>query len=115
MSDSCIFCRIMRGESPAREVYSDDEIYAFHDVNPVAPTHVLIIPRRHIPKISDIETSEEGLVGRMFLRGNEIAAREGLAPDGYRYVFNCGMAAAQSVYHVHLHLLGGRSFTWPPG
>mgnify|MGYP006306502243 CR=1 FL=1 len=115
MADKCLFCKIAAGEIPSTEVYSDDELYAFRDINPGAPTHVLIIPREHIPKITDATPEHEALLGRMFLKGNEIAEREGLAQDGFRYVMNCGKHAGQDVFHIHLHLLGGRAFSWPPG
>lgn len=115
MGEYCIFCGIIEGALPSREVYSDEWVYAFHDIRPVAPTHILIIPRKHIERISHIDPEEKELVGHMFHAANEIAARAGLSDDGFRYVFNCGPMGGQTVYHLHLHLLGGRPFTWPPG
>lgn len=114
MADDCLFCKIQAGEIPSDKVYSDEEIYAFRDVNPAAPTHILLIPRKHIARISDAGVEDEGLLGRMVLRANALAAQEGLH-DGFRYVWNCGPKAGQTVAHIHLHLLGGRQMTWPPG
>jgi len=114
MADDCIFCRILAGEIPSAKVYEDDQLFAFRDINPQAPTHVLIIPREHIPSLNDLEGRHADLLGRIVLAAKEIAAQEGLA-DGWRFVFNCGPAAGQEVYHIHAHLLGGRPMTWPPG
>ena len=114
MSD-CLFCRIADGEIPADIVYESDSALAFRDINPKAPTHVLVIPRRHISTINDIEPADESLVGSLFSAARSIAADEGLADDGYRVVMNCNEAAGQSVFHIHLHLLGGRALDWPPG
>ncbi len=115
MSTDCLFCKIARGEVPCREVYSDERVLAFHDINPVAPKHILVIPRRHIERISDVGREEEALIGHLMVTANEIAEREGLVPHGYRYVVNCGADGLQSIYHLHLHLLGGRPMSWPPG
>ena len=115
MSDDTIFAKIARGEIPSDEVYSDDDFYAFRDINPQAPTHILIIPRKPIPKICDATDDDAALLGRMFLIANKIAEQEGLTEDGFRYVINCGEAGGQEVYHLHLHILGGRRMTWPPG
>ena len=115
MSDNdTIFGKILRGEIPSTEVYSDEHVYAFRDINPGAPVHVLIIPRKPIPKISDIDEADAELVGRLFLAANKIAAQEGLAESGYRLVINCGEGAGQTVFHLHVHLLGGRPMSWPP-
>jgi histidine triad (HIT) family protein len=96
-------------------VYSDDEFYAFRDINPAAPTHILIIPRKHVPRIVDAQADDAALLGRMLLRANEIAEKEGLTEQGCRYVINTGDWGGQTVHHIHLHILGGRSFGWPPG
>ncbi len=112
---NCIFCQIAQGEIPATIVYQDDEIIAFRDINPQAPVHLLIIPTRHISTILDLSVGDEQLAGRMTLLANQIARTEGLAERGYRLVFNCKAAGGQEVYHIHLHLLGGRQMTWPPG
>jgi histidine triad (HIT) family protein len=114
-STSCIFCRIASGEVPARRVHEDDEIVAFEDANPQAPTHALVVPRTHIPTVNDLGPKHEGLIGRMILVAKGVAAKKGLADRGYRLVWNCLEEAGQSVFHLHLHVLGGRSMKWPPG
>ena len=111
----CLFCKIVDGELGADVVYENDSLVAFRDINPKAPTHILLIPRRHIATMNDLQESDEMLVGELFLAAARIAADEGLADDGYRVVMNCNAAAGQSVFHIHLHLLGGRAMTWPPG
>ena len=111
----CLFCKIAAGEIPSTKVYEDDDFFAFRDINPQAPTHVLIIPRRHIEKLTDAGDAEADLLGRMQLLANKIAAQEGIVSGGFRTVFNCGEGAGQSVWHIHLHLLGGRPMLWPPG
>ncbi len=115
MSDNCLFCKIASGEIPSTEVYSDDEFYAFKDINAAAPRHVLVIPRKHIETIEKAQPEDETLLGRMLLRANEIARKLGVAESGFRYVLNNGDHGGQTVYHVHLHILGGRPFSWPPG
>lgn len=112
---SCLFCRIARGEIPADVVFDGPEVMAFRDINPVAPTHVLIIPKRHIASLAEITAAETGVLGQMFLAAREIAAREGVLRSGFRTVINTGPDANQTVFHVHLHLLAGRSMSWPPG
>jgi len=113
MADQCIFCRIVAGEIPSTRVYSDDEFYAFRDIQPAAPTHVLLIPKQHIEKVTDAR--DAGLMGRMLLTANRIAEQEGVAEKGFRYVISCGAAGGQLVPHLHLHILGGRDLGWPPG
>ncbi len=113
--DDCLFCKIVEGEIPADIVYENDTVLAFRDINPQAPTHILIIPREHIATINDLDPEHELVVGQLFSAAKEIAAAEGLADKGYRVVMNCGEGAGQSVFHIHLHLLGGRGFDWPPG
>ena len=115
MKETCIFCRITAGEIPARVAYEDDAVYAFHDVDPRAPVHVLIIPRKHVASINDLEADDSGMVGRLYLAAKELAQQLGVSTSGYRLVMNCGDDAGQSVNHIHLHLLGGRSLRWPPG
>ncbi len=112
---SCLFCRIANGEIPANKVLDTPELLAFRDINPVAPTHILIIPRRHIESVAALTPADGELVGKMFLAAQELAAREGVTAGGFRTVFNAGADAGQTVFHLHLHLLGGRSFSWPPG
>lgn len=112
---SCIFCRIAAGEIPATIVRQDEDTVAFRDLDPKAPLHVLIIPRRHITSINDLQATDEAVMGRLFTAAREIAAAEGVSEGGYRVVMNAGPDAGQSVPHVHLHLLGGRTLHWPPG
>ncbi|NQT34092.1 histidine triad nucleotide-binding protein [bacterium] len=114
MSD-CLFCKIAAGEIPSEFVYEDDELVAFPDINPQAPHHVLIIPRRHIETVLDLTDDDAGLIGRMILAAGKIARELGLSQRGYRLLFNCKQDGGQEVYHIHLHLLGGRRMTWPPG
>jgi histidine triad (HIT) family protein len=111
----CVFCRIAAGHLPARKVHEDDEVVAFHDINPQAPVHVLVIPRRHITSLVDAESADEPLLGRLVHAARELAELLGIAERGFRLVLNCGDDAGYSVYHVHLHLLGGRRLGWPPG
>jgi histidine triad (HIT) family protein len=111
----CLFCRLAAGEIPASIVYEDAQLVAFKDITPQAPTHVLIIPRRHIATLNDLEAGDEALVGEMTRRAAAIAKEQGLAERGYRVVFNCNADAGQTVFHIHMHLLGGRRLGWPPG
>lgn len=113
--EKTLFQKIADKEIPANILYSDDEIVAFKDINPQAPQHVLIIPRKPIPTVLDIEESEAGLIGRMVLVANKVARELGVHKDGFRLVFNCKEHGGQEVYHIHLHLLGGRQMKWPPG
>jgi histidine triad (HIT) family protein len=112
---TCIFCRIAEGTLPARKLFTDDRLCAFHDANPQAPLHVLVVPRRHIATLNDLRAEDDGLVGEMFRRAAAIAHEHGYAERGYRTVINCNAESGQSVYHVHLHMLAGRRMTWPPG
>ena len=114
MSD-CLFCKIIAGEIPADIVYESESMLAFRDINPQAPTHVLIIPRKHIATINDIERNDAGTVGELLLAAQAVARQEGIADGGYRAVMNCNADAGQTVFHIHLHLLGGRPLDWPPG
>ncbi|MDF1563562.1 MAG: histidine triad nucleotide-binding protein [Deltaproteobacteria bacterium] len=114
MSD-CLFCKIAKGEIPAKVVHQTDDLLAFEDIAPQAPTHVLIIPRQHIATVNDLEEESAGLVGELFLAAKAIAAERGHEEGGYRLVMNCGEGAGQSVFHLHLHLLAGRALQWPPG
>lgn len=110
-----LFLKIIDREIPANIVFENDEVLAFRDINPQAPVHVLIIPKRKIRTPNDIGPEDETLVGKLFSAARLIASEEGLAEDGYRLVMNCNAAAGQTVFHIHLHLLGGRSLSWPPG
>ena len=112
---SCLFCRIAAGEIPASKVYEDADMLAFNDINPQAPLHVLIIPKRHIATTNDLAESDQALVGQLVRRAAAIAGEKGYADRGYRTVFNCNAEAGQTVFHIHLHLLAGRNLGWPPG
>lgn len=111
----CIFCKIISGEIPADIVYRDDELLAFRDIRPQAPVHLLVIPVRHIETVLDLTQDEDRLVGKMILLANKLAREEGIDEKGFRMLFNCRDHGGQDVYHIHLHLLGGRRMTWPPG
>ncbi|MBU0518597.1 histidine triad nucleotide-binding protein [bacterium] len=111
----CIFCKIKAGEIPAQIVYRDDEIIAFRDINPKAPSHLLVIPNRHIETLADLKEEDTNMIGRLVLVANQIASEEGFSENGYRLVMNCREHGGQEVYHLHLHLLGGRQMMWPPG
>jgi len=116
MSDTeCLFCKFASGEVKTDVVFETEKVFAFRDINPQAPTHILIIPRRHIATINDLSKSDAKLIGNLYLVAKELAKDEGFSEDGYRVVMNCNAAAGQTVFHVHLHLLGGRLFNWPPG
>jgi histidine triad (HIT) family protein len=110
----CIFCRITRGEAPAKKVYEDERAFVFEDINPQAPTHVLIIPKKHIVGLKEAQAEDAEIIGYLHLVAAQIARERGIE-NGYRTVFNVGPRAGQSVFHLHLHLLGGRSLRWPPG
>jgi len=113
MSD-CIFCKIVDGQIPAQKVFENDYVVAFKDLNPVAPVHVLVIPKKHIATINAIEPGDAELIGQMYLAAKQIAGENGLSDRGYRTVMNCNEDAGQTVFHIHLHLLGGQSMGWPP-
>jgi histidine triad (HIT) family protein len=110
----CIFCRIIRGEAPAKKVYEDERAFVFEDINPQAPTHVLIIPKKHIVGLKEAQAEDAEIIGYLHLLAAQIARQRGIE-DGYRTVFNVGPRSGQSVFHLHLHLLGGRDLRWPPG
>ena len=114
MSD-CLFCKIIRHEIPASIEYEDEQVLAFNDINPQAPTHVLIVPKRHIATLSEIGPADDQLVGEIVRRAAAIAEARGIAAGGFRTIFNTNRDAGQTVFHIHLHLLGGRSMAWPPG
>jgi histidine triad (HIT) family protein len=113
VTDDCLFCRIARKEIPAKLVAEDEHCVAFRDINPQAPVHVLVIPREHVPSLD--QATDAAMLGRLSLMAADIARKEGVAEAGYRTVINTNAAAGQTVFHVHLHLLGGRSMHWPPG
>jgi len=111
----CLFCKIINREIPAKIVFEDDEVLAFHDIDPKAPTHILIIPKRHIATLNDLDQEDAALVGRLQVTAAKLAKELGFAEDGYRVVMNCNEDGGQTVWHIHMHLLAGRSLTWPPG
>jgi histidine triad (HIT) family protein len=115
MSRDCLFCRIVRKEMPAKIVYEDEQVMAFEDINPQAPTHILVVPRTHIPGLNDLRPADAALVGQMHLVAARLADERRIAASGYRTVLNTGRGAGQSIFHLHLHLLGGRGMRWPPG
>ena len=112
---NCLFCRIVAGEIPAEKVYEDETAIAFRDINPQAPVHVLVIPRAHVASLDEARQVEEAELGRLLLAAVRVAHQEGLAEGGYRTVINTGAGAGQSVFHLHLHVIGGRALSWPPG
>ena len=109
----CLFCRILKKEIPSKPVFEDDTVYAFSDINPQAPTHILLIPKKHVAGVEALRSGDEALAGNLIVRARELASSLGL--KAFRLVFNSGPEAGQSVFHLHLHLLGGRTMTWPPG
>lgn len=114
MSD-CLFCKMVAGEIKPDTVYEDADVLAFRDLNPQAPTHVLVIPKTHISTLNDLQPDHAPLIGKMYLAAQKVAQADGIAERGYRTVINCNREAGQSVFHVHLHVLGGRGMHWPPG
>ncbi len=114
MATNCIFCRIVAGQAPATKVYETDAVLAFRDATPRAPTHILIIPKKHIARLADAEPGDAPLMGDLLLAANAVAEQEGVS-DGFRLVINNGSEAGQTVFHVHIHLLAGRRMNWPPG
>lgn len=115
MSKDCLFCRIVNKELSSKIVYEDEQVVAFEDINPQAPTHVLVVPRRHIAGLNDASADEAKLLGQLQLVAAQVARARGIVESGYRVVINNGRGAGQSVFHLHLHLLGGRGMRWPPG
>ena len=111
----CLFCRIVAGEVPARVAFDEDDVLAFHDIAPRSPTHILIVPKAHIASAADLTEADGPLLGRLFAAAARIAREQGLADAGYRIVTNVGRWGGQTVDHLHLHLMGGRAFDWPPG
>lgn len=112
---NCLFCKIIKGEIPSAKVYEDDKVYAFRDIEPQAPVHILIIPKAHIASANELTEENASIVGHIFAVAAKIAKEEGIAEGGYRIVNNCGEDGGQTVKHLHFHMLGGRSLAWPPG
>ena len=113
--DQCLFCKIIAREIPATILYEDERIVVIQDINPQAPLHVLVLPREHIATLNELTPAEDALVGEMIRRAASLARERGVDQRGYRTIFNCNREAGQTVFHIHLHLLAGRAFTWPPG
>ncbi|MFC7440629.1 histidine triad nucleotide-binding protein [Laceyella putida] len=113
--ENCIFCQIIEGKIPSNKVYEDEYVLAFHDIQPVAPTHVLVIPKRHITSLMELAPEDHVIAGKIFSSIQTIARELGLAEKGFRVVNNIGKDGGQTVYHIHFHLIGGRTLTWPPG
>ncbi len=111
----CLFCKMVQGEIKPDTVMETEDLIAFRDLHPQAPTHILVVPRRHIRTLNDLTSADAGLLGKMVLAGQQIARQEGIAEAGYRLVMNCNQGGGQTVFHIHLHLLGRRLMTWPPG
>ena len=112
---NCLFCKIINRDIPGSIVYEDDRVLAFSDINPQAPTHILVVPKRHIASLNDLSVEDDQIVGELVRRASFIAKERGISAGGFRAVFNTNRDAGQTVFHIHLHLLGGRSFQWPPG
>ena len=113
--ENCLFCKIIKKEIPAEIVFENEDILAFKDIDPQAPVHILLVPKEHITTINDLEENHKELVGAIYLVAKSLAIKYGISEDGYRTVFNCNKNGGQAVYHIHLHLLGGRQMKWPPG
>ncbi|MFQ6605860.1 MAG: histidine triad nucleotide-binding protein [Fidelibacterota bacterium] len=113
--DDCLFCKISQHDIPSDILMETDDLVAFNDINPQAPVHILIIPKKHITTLNDLTSEDAGLVGKIILAARTLAREKGIADEGYRTVFNCNRNGGQAVYHIHLHLLGGRAMNWPPG
>ena len=111
----CLFCKMINGEIKPDVVLETNDVLAFRDIDPQAPTHVLVVPKQHISTINDLQADHEALIGKLYLAAQEVARKEGVSESGYRTVMNCGEGAGQSVFHIHLHVLGGRKMKWPPG
>jgi histidine triad (HIT) family protein len=115
MNDDCLFCKIVAGEVSSEKVYEDQRVTAFRDINPVAPTHILIVPNKHIASVNELTADDEALVGHLFTTAKELAQQEGIAESGYRLIINTGPDGGQEVYHLHLHLIGGHKMRHPMG
>lgn len=113
--EDCLFCKIINGEIPSKKVYEDEVAVAIRDINPQAPVHILILPRKHIPSLNDVNEEDKEILGHLFIVAKKIAEKEGIAERGYRTVVNCNREAGQTIFHIHIHLLGGRLMGWPPG
>ncbi|MDH5387772.1 MAG: histidine triad nucleotide-binding protein [Gammaproteobacteria bacterium] len=115
MVSDCLFCKIVEGEIPCDKIFENDQVIAFRDLNPQAPTHILVIPRKHISTVNELTADDKNIVGEMVLAAQAVAKQEGIEESGYRLVMNCNEGAGQTVFHIHLHIMGGRRMNWPPG
>lgn len=115
MTSQCLFCRIAAGDIASGKVYADDDVYAFHDINPAAPSHILVIPRKHLSSLNDASADDQALMGKLLLTARAVANDLGFGADGFRTVINTGDHGGQTVFHIHVHVLGGRQLSWPPG
>ncbi len=113
--EDCLFCKIIKGEIPSKKAYEDENVYAFWDIAPTAPVHILVIPKKHIATLNDVNAENAEVIAKIYEAIPKIAKENGIAEDGYRVVSNCNQAAGQTVFHIHFHLLGGRELTWPAG
>ena len=113
--EDCVFCDIIEGKMSGKIVYQDEDVIALEDIGPQAPVHILVMPKKHIPTLLDLTEDDEKLIGKIVLVANEIATKYNIGKNGFRIVFNCNKDAGQSVPHIHMHLMGGRRFAWPPG
>jgi histidine triad (HIT) family protein len=111
----CLFCKIAQQQIPATIIHQDDQVIAFRDISPQAPVHALVIPRRHITTLNDLQPADASLLGHMIITAQKVAAQDGIAESGFRLAMNCNKDGGQTVYHIHLHVLGGRAMHWPPG
>jgi len=111
----CIFCKVVEKKIPAKLVYEDDEVLAFHDINPQAPVHMLVIPKKHVSTLNDLQPEDQALAGKLLLTAQKLAHEQGFADAGFRVVMNCNEHGGQTVYHIHMHVLAGRHMSWPPG
>ncbi|MBI5049535.1 MAG: histidine triad nucleotide-binding protein [Nitrospirae bacterium] len=112
---NCLFCRIVEKKIPSKKVYEDEHVFAFEDIHPQAPVHILVVPKKHISTILEAKEEDNELIGRMFQTANKLAKDRGVAERGFRLVLNCNRESGQTIYHIHLHLLAGRAMHWPPG
>ncbi|MBI2446952.1 MAG: histidine triad nucleotide-binding protein [Candidatus Omnitrophica bacterium] len=115
LNKDCLFCKIIRGEIPCKKVYEDENTFAFRDINPQAPIHIIVVPKAHIERISDVTSQNAKIISDMVMAANSIARQNNIDKSGYRLVINCNDDGGQTVYHIHVHLLGGRRMHWPPG
>lgn len=111
--EDCIFCKIIKGQIPSVKVYENEDVLAFKDINPIAPTHIVIIPKKHIPNVNELQNEDAALIGKIYLAAKEVAKITGISENGYRIITNCGENAGQTVFHIHFHLIGGKPLSWP--